>query len=216
MKKVFISLLTIIFMLIPRAASADSEVAPHSYKELASNNKFVFVMIYPNSEEVKTEDGKIYTKTGLYKNDNSIEPLWTIEGYSHKVYISSDGNYAAKLGPWPRLTEFNNRDLNQLVVTFYDRGKLTHEYYIKNLVVDASKLQKSVSHFEFSKELNFDDEQNILELETYDGSKYVFDMKTGEIASADREVNIFMTILYCVVLLAISLTVVNTIMKNNR
>jgi hypothetical protein len=216
MKKVFISILTIIFMLMPRVASADSEVAPYSYKELASNNKFVFVMIYPNSEEVKTEDGKIYTKTGLYKNDNSIEPLWTIEGYSHKVYISSDGNYAAKLGPWPRLTEFNNRDLNQLVVAFYDRGKLTHEYYIKDLVVDESKLQKSVSHFEFNKELNFDDAQNILKLETYDGSKYVFDMKTGEIASANRGVNIFITILYCVVLLAISLTAVNTIMKNNR
>lgn len=216
MKKVFISLLTMIFMLMPRVASADSEVAPHSYKELASNNKFVFIMIYPNSEEVKTEDGKIYTKTGLYKNDNSIEPLWTIEGYSHKVYISPDGNYAAKLGPWPRLTEFNNRDLNQLVVAFYDRGKLTREYYIKDLVVDENKLPRSVSHFQFNKELNFDEAQNILELETYDGSKYMFDMKTGGIASADRGVNIFMTILYCVVLLAISLTVVNTIMKNNR
>jgi hypothetical protein len=216
MKKLFISLLTIIFMLMPAVALADSEAAPHSYKELVPSNEFVFVMIYPNSEEVKTEDGKVYTKTGLYNNDNSIVPLWTIEGYSHKVYISLDGNYAAKLGPWPRLTESKNRDLNQLVVAFYDRGKLTREYYIKDLVVDANKLQRSVSHFQFNKELNFNEAQDMLELETYDGSKYVFDMKTGEIASADRGVNIFMSILYCVVLLAISVTVVNTIRKNNR
>jgi hypothetical protein len=216
MKKLFTVLLTMIFMLMPAAVFADSEVAPHSYKEAVANNKFVFVMIYPGSPEVKTEDGKVYTRTGLYKNDNSIEPLWTIEGYSHKVFISSDGNYAAKLGPWPRLGLGGSRDLNQLVVVFYDKGKLTKEYYIKDLVVDASKLQKSVSHFVFNKELSFNEEENIIRLETEDGSSYVFDMSTGEIVESQRGANVFKSIIYSAVLFAIIVVVATEIGKSYK
>ncbi len=216
MKKIIIAFLAVIFMLIPNSALADSEVAPHSYKEVVGNNKFVFVMVYPGSPEVKTEDGKAYASTGLYKNDNTTEPLWTLDGYSHKVFISSDGNYAAKLGPWPKLRPGGSRDLNQLVVAFYDKGKLTNEYYIKDLVVDAGKLQKSVSHFMFNKKLNFDEAKNIIKLETEDGSSYVFDMSTGEIIEAHRGANIFMTIIYCVVLVAIIGIVVNEIRKNHK
>lgn len=208
----------IIILLTGGKVFADSEVAPYSYKQITQDGKYVFVMLTSDKNEIKTNDGKTYMYSGLYENNNSTDPLWTVDWYSYKVYISQDGEHAAKLGPWPRLGDDRKLDLNQLAVAFYDKGNLLEEYYIKDLVIDTGRLPVSVSHFQFSKEMNFDYSTNELTFLTYDGSEYVFDISTGQITNGTirgTESKI-LTVVYIILLVFIVGGVTSKIVKTGR
>src|SRR5688500_3455468 len=87
------------------SARADKKGPPQTRKEVTADGKFVFVMLAPQTleDELKshgTEDAKnavtairnVYKKSGLYKNDGSAEPLWTVDWYA-PVTVLSDGEH---------------------------------------------------------------------------------------------------------------------------
>src|SRR4051794_23522704 len=89
---------------------ADTVAPPCTYKISSENGKFVFVMLAPDERvdcgtsdaNEKIEAKKIRTQfpmSGLYNNE-SITPLWTVDWYSHKVYLSSSGQNLVRTGPW--------------------------------------------------------------------------------------------------------------------
>src|SRR5688572_14539739 len=82
------------------AALADSPARPSSYTAISPNEKYLFVMIAPMKAEDEAADWidekaaeilairKKYTQSGLYLNDGSTKPLWTVDWYSYEVEVA--------------------------------------------------------------------------------------------------------------------------------
>ncbi len=56
-------------------------------------------------------------------------------------------------------------------------------YSVEDIVADPSSLPHSVSHYIWLKDSSFDDAKGELHVETFNGEKYVFDVRTGEVIS---------------------------------
>ena len=98
----------------------------HSYIERSTDGRFIFVMISPLSaereaaywgnEEWAAEIQPLrrkYTFSGLYRNNGSIEPLWTVDWYASSVIVASDGSHLIRLDGVYDLPEF----------TFFSEGR---------------------------------------------------------------------------------------------
>lgn len=188
-------LVTLLFFITPPEAAADRERAPEDYQIVSGNGEYVFVML-EQENFVEGQDAairKIYSRSGLYKNDGSSTPLWTIDWYSHKdeVYVSSDGKHVVRMGPWPRLgnerhPEPGGPSLKQLAVAFHENGKLLKEYTIDDLVDDTKKLSTSISHFEWKKDVELDEGLGRFTVTTLEGKRFVFDIGAGEIVERSQ------------------------------
>jgi hypothetical protein len=156
-------------------ALADRPAPPRDYMVVTEDERHVFVMLAPGNarNDDLSDISKLYSESGLYRNDESNTPLWTVDWYGD-AEPASNGVNLIRWGPWAETTD-------QLAVSFYDHGEELNHYHIRELIVDESKLQRSVSHFSWIADRHYDDEQGILELRTVDGQKYRFSVKTGRI-----------------------------------
>src|SRR5262249_16407340 len=78
--------------------------------KVVANGKYLFVMVSPhpveqearwvgpNGEKKVRELRKNYPESGLYLNDGSREPLWTIDWYRHHIDLASDGVHLVRPG----------------------------------------------------------------------------------------------------------------------
>ncbi len=162
---------------------------------MAPGGEYVFVMIAPKpveedskymppdrAEEIKRIRG-LYAESGLYRNDGSRTPLWTVDWYAYKVYPASDGIHLVRLGV-SRLG--SPLDCNDSAVEFYARGKLLRSYRIRELV-DVPRLLMSNSHFpRWSAEDQFEDASLRYSLRTVQGERFVFDAATGDMLEGSR------------------------------
>jgi hypothetical protein len=178
-------------------APADSLAPPRSYKDVTPGGKYVFVMISPRTVEADAgswneetaadirEIRRTYTRSGMYRNDGSTEPLWTVDWYAYGVELTADGAHLIRPGPWAGLRDDKTPDLGYTAVNFYARGELIRAYRIGELVDDPSRLFCSVSHFSWRKDgwVSGEFEYTIT---TLDGNRFVFDVRTGEIVSESR------------------------------
>jgi hypothetical protein len=163
-------------LALPARTMADTPAPPRDYTKETENGAYVFVMLAPERWQAIDASAvkKPYPRSGLYKNDGSATPLWTVSWYSFEVYPSSDGRHVVRMGPWAS-------DTSDLAVSFYRDGKQIKAYAIGDLVHDITKLRYTVSHFFWRKSLRYDDKQGLLFLTTTDGRDYRFSVKTGEI-----------------------------------
>jgi hypothetical protein len=174
-------------MLLPCSfAFADKPAPPFSYKQESPGGKYVFVMIAPGSIEKDVahwNEGKVaeireirrtYLKSGLYRNDVSDEPLWTVDWYAYGVEVASDGVHLIRHGPWASSTDDE-------AISFFANGKKLRTYEVRELVDKPRLMEYSVSHFRWQKDRWFDDDRLEYGLATLDGNQFVFDVRTGEI-----------------------------------
>lgn len=177
-----IGILVLLFLLVLSSSGfADSPGLPYSYKKILADGKLVFVMLSPSI--IKEPGFENYPNSGLYYNDGSNNSIWAVDWYSGEsgVFFSSDGGCLARFGPWPGLNNKGQPDLNQLAVAFYKEGQLMKQYQIGDLIVRPEILQRSVSHFTWTKRVSFDKLSNQLSITTADAIEYIFDLCTGEI-----------------------------------
>ena len=108
---------------------------------------------------------------------------WT--GTRHGVQLTPDGIHLIRPGPWAWLREDKTPDLDVEAVTFFANGRLLRTYRVGELVDDPGRVERSVSHYRWEQEgrVSGDFEYTIT---TLDGNRFVFDVRTGEIASASR------------------------------
>lgn len=184
-------ILFFLVLLTPLLVSADHIALPHSYATLSADGKFVFVMIAAIEAErdglsLRNEDKQRakairakYTTSGMYRNDGSTTPLWTVGWYSYSVLVASDGVHLVRLGPWA------NR-LSDEAFTFFNNGNEIRNYRIGDLVDSAALLPHSVSHFRWEENVHLDDQKRVLSVATLSKEKYFFDFTTGELVSARR------------------------------
>src|SRR3954453_12453404 len=84
-------------------ARASKPVLPKSYFFVPKDERFVFVMLAP--ADGPSDDGSAgaalrrkFPSSGLYRNDGSRDPLWTIDWYAHRVHLASDGIHLVRVG----------------------------------------------------------------------------------------------------------------------
>jgi hypothetical protein len=167
-------------------AFADSPVPPISYKRVSPGGGYVFVMMGDprfdswGNDPVARQLRQTYSASGLYRNDGSTEPLWTVDWYAHKVDVASDGVHLVRHGPWAMAT-------SDEAVSFFANGQLVRSYIVNWLVDDKSKLSRSVSqHFTWELSSQLDDARLEYSLQTVDGNTFTFDVSTGQIVSENR------------------------------
>ena len=164
------------------------------YSFATEDGKYLFVMLVPDQEEsVAAEDREldpkmreIYERSGLYLNDGSTSPLWTVDWYAAEVYVSSDGLHLVRVGLWPTYEsdkdfEKNGRALGQLALAFYQGGKKVRDYDISQLIQKPGKLPRGRSHFQWRERIWLDESAHRLNVITHDEQKLVFDLLTGKV-----------------------------------
>lgn len=182
-----ICVLLVILFAFSVSVFADSEAPPTDYTKETENGQYIFVMLATSDPffsggrwvQKKAEIRDKYKVSGLYKNDGSSIPLWNVYWYSFNVFPSSDGKHVVRMGPWAQSTQ-------DLAIAFYKEGKELEKYFIHDLVENKDYLQRTVSHFFWNTELQYNDKEGTVFLKTVDNTSYVFSIKTGAILKKQK------------------------------
>lgn len=139
------------------------------------------VLFYSSSiwtpEEWTSESGVTYASPGLYKDDGSNVPEWTVDWYedSSRHFIVNNGRNLIRL----------RRTTNEsgIALAFYDRGVLTKKYKVKDLIRDVDNIKSTdyCADGGWMKNRKVDNNNNTIMIETLNNEKYVFNTISGEI-----------------------------------
>ena len=174
----------IVALIDGQTALAEGMTPPTSYKMVVPGGKHVFVMIAPGNaaddfwlrNDKEAELRRLYKRSGLYLNDGSTEPVWTVDWYSRWVEAASDGVHLIRHGWW-------NFSVDQEAISFFANGNLTRTYMMRDLVDFPRLLRYSI---DWRNRGQFDDGGLKYSLGTQGGNTFVFDVRTGEIESQSR------------------------------
>ena len=180
-----------IILFFPLALVADSEALP-TQKVTASYFGSCFFKMIPQKHDY--QGLKAYGVAYCLAEDGSFKEMWKVSGwYSWRVYISDDGHYLVRMGPWASGDSVKKGDL---AVAFYMDGKLLKEYSTMDLVKDLKKIMRTASHyFWLASDATIQNSGNKFDplmfnadfwLTTIDGIKYHFDATTGTIVEEKK------------------------------
>ena len=206
MKKPF-SILPVI-LLASINVYADTERVLQPYTLETADKKYIFVMLRSGGRQdaLLPLSGK-YPQSGLYLNDGSRIPLWTVDWLGF-VILPPDGIHLVRRGPWARHEDGYNVE----ALSFFANGKLLKRYSVRDLVDFPWLLPRSVSHYAWEQVLPanspfdkvtfrlldgsesdegdqgvvIDNGAGTLKLATLNGEEYVFDLKSGGILQTNR------------------------------
>lgn len=175
--------LGMIGLMGPAGVLADTPATQCSYSVRLDEAKLVFVMIAtkedneclsqgPEKLKAATAIRKRYKTSGLY-SDNKSEPLWTVDWFSYQVFLSSNGKYLVRTGPWA------TKGADE-AISFFSDGKLIRSYDVSDIVRNISALPHSVSHFEWEKHLDINPLKTTLEVTTLEGGRLTFNLLDGK------------------------------------
>jgi hypothetical protein len=197
-----LTLLAALALLPAGAALAGKPGPPMTYTKESADKRFVFVMIAPDSleteltrwnEQTKARIKDIrtrYATSGLYKNDGSKEPLWTVDWYRAGVAVPADGVHLVRFGRSPffrgKAKPLTKEALKVEGLAFFARGKLLREYSIAELVDRPEQLPRGASIFKWVKTRELLDGAQQFRIVTYDGNRVLFDLKTGKILKKEQ------------------------------
>ncbi len=180
-----------IFIVSP-PVRADSPAPPVPWMKTAGRGEYLFKMV-PAKVHLKGDDFVIdresYGAAYQISEEGELQELWRTEGwYTFEGYLSEDGRYFVRIGPWASDQE-NHTDL---AVAFYDKGKLLKEYAVRQLIKKPDLLEYSVSHYMWrpsvqTEPTGFYDDTDTFILVMIDKTAYCFDAKTGDILNTTRD-----------------------------
>ena len=199
--------------LAPGFVYADSERGPSPYAQPTANGKYLFVMLVPGQSDsgdiplwdpargtVKDIPAR-FPASGLYLNDGSTAPLWTVDWYAPSVTVLSDGIHLIRRGPWAKR-------ISEEALTLFANGKLLRSYNINDLVDTSIILPHTVSHFAWEDDRVLDESNHSLVLTTLSKETYKFDYTTGKLVTARRPLRavvafglaiaLFVSLRYCI------------------
>lgn len=155
--------------LLIKGASADQPLPPPELKTICSTSGFFCAEMDPDRN-----------LTTVYRRraGGVREPLWSMRGWFRVAALSSDGEYLVTGYDGVNLLPLDYRK-DQVMLSFYDRGKLIREVRLNELVTDFSKLEKTASHYQWGHYLgiNADDHYTV---ELPDKRWVLFNVKTGQ------------------------------------
>jgi hypothetical protein len=172
-------------------AAADSLAPARSYTRVTPDGRHVLVMLssWPGDADGSTPEARevrrirrSYPRSGLYRNDGSATPLWTVDWWAQHVEPASDGVHMVR-----RSLAVSSAAAE--AVAFFKGGKLLRSYRINELVDDPARLPRSVSHLHWLQESRLDDVGLQYFVTTVEGKRFVFDSRTGAIVREPRPVS---------------------------
>lgn len=173
---------------LPSLSFADEPNLVRDFSQASPNGEFLFVLLANDTIDSYNQAGSVlhneslrqsYSQSGLYRNDGSNTPLWTVDWNANEVIVSSDGHSLVRWGPFPVAGRFD-----EVALEFYRDGRLLRSYRVEDLVREPSSLPETVSHYLWLKTSNYDDTIGQLSLETETGEQYRFDLQSGAIVEA--------------------------------
>jgi hypothetical protein len=194
----------------PRPAAATSLGPLPGYTISTPDGRYLFVMLSPwrespqSLDEVSRALREKYPASGLYPRDDPTQALWTVDWYTPRecVWMSSDATYLVVGSDWPR-------DLDEsawegpggsgvqpasarpemsgwTVLSFHTNGRLTRTVTFREVVTYPSEFPVRVSsgrarHVRWLRSLRLDEGEMTLTAVAHDGTRTVFDLRTGEL-----------------------------------
>lgn len=179
-------LIVAVVLLLPSTkVFADSPAPIRDFSRETPNGEFLFVMLAQDIDDAYNQRGSVeedellrqtYPQSGMYRNDGSTTPLWTVDWNAFGVTLSDDGRHLVRWGPWPFQGNYF-----EIAVEFYRDGKLLRSYKVDDLVAMPMALPHSVSHYRWLEDAGDDLNNNTIWVQTYEGRRYVFDLTTGKV-----------------------------------
>jgi hypothetical protein len=149
-----------VLLLTPPAVLAKIYVPPpYSYKVFSADRQFVFVMLAnspvetdassadaearishadTSADEVRALRG-VYRKSGMYRNDGSEDPLWTVNWFAHphwtELFVASDGDHLVRMSLYAGEPDGE-------ALAFFDKRKLIRSYQLKDFLGHPERLQE--------------------------------------------------------------------------
>lgn len=163
------------------SAEGDDEASQVAYVVAGRYGRCYFKMVPDPKARYDPRRGQGYAYEVSDKGPDKL--LWQTAGwYAHRTAISVWGRYLVRLGNWPRGHKPSN---DHLGIAFYDRGKLIKRYSTKELIKDLSKVEPSVSHYEFLKKVVgfLPNSDRLFRIVAVDGKRWTFDVTNGKIVS---------------------------------
>jgi hypothetical protein len=138
------------------------------------------------NDEDEAESQRIrakYKTSGLYLNDGSTTPLWTVDWYSHShhVLVASDGQHLIRRGYW-------TESLDDEALTFFADGKEIRSYKAGDLFYSSVLFPSMMEVFFWHEDTRLDEAKDRLTLTTTLKDRYDFDYTTGELIKSQSPV----------------------------
>ena len=193
------------------AASAFAAPLPEpiSYAKPCPGDRFVFVAFGSKEAEAKLKDGDNkrhaesvrakYPVPGMYRAGDGAELIYELDGYvpDDNVYLSGDGRSVIRIeGDWWRTKaytggtrlapEVEQTQLDAPAIRFFEDGRLLKSHPLKSLVTDPILLPHTPEHILWIGGAIHREDAGEFYLFTQDANKITFDVRTGEIVSAEK------------------------------
>jgi hypothetical protein len=188
---------------------ADQEGTFTAYTAETADKKHLFVMLNCGDENYKNYlSDSIYKKCGMYLNDGSATPLWTVD-WSGNIFLPNGGEVVVKRGKWAR----TSGNYQEEALTFFSHGEPLKTYSTKDLIDFPWLLLHSSSHyvwiakselftsshgvgaftkinnnegFDTNTGVEIDNLNKTMSVKTVFSDEIIFDLTTGEILSVYR------------------------------
>jgi hypothetical protein len=221
MKRCLLAFLTIICGALQVRAD---QVGFSPYRIVSSDGRYLFVMLH--DRQGHTHGQYDYPANGLYLNDGSKTPLWTVDWVSY-AHLPSDGVHVVK-----QARAWSEAGYDSEAITFFAYGRPIKSYTVRDLLDFPSLLPHTTTMYKwsqgfsryhgesntpvmfmsdndryFSKSVTFDESTHTMTLRTLQGNVFVFDVNTGEILEARRPVRTSVLVALVVGLIAYCLYV---------
>lgn len=131
----------------------------------------------PACELQNEEKLKDYLPSGLYRNvDNELSgnPLWMVDFYARKVFLSNDGQ--ALVVPGGRASSPDD-----VGVSFYRQGEKIKSYKVLELYDSAWLYSRSLHGFSWTADTRYLPDEEKYYIQTSSGKEYYFDIYSGRI-----------------------------------
>lgn len=191
-------LLVLSILVLVRNLQADTPADPIPLVTASASGSLFFKMVPPKGHVENDKyvlDRQPFGVAYRVDEDGRLIELWRTQGwYTFQAFLSNDGHFLVRMGPW---SEGKEASVEDLAIAFYQDGKLLKDYSTADLLKDKSAVRRTVSHYRWrapefinispgdnvqvpDTELKLDDD-GIIKLRTSEGTLIQFDSKTGDI-----------------------------------
>jgi hypothetical protein len=219
MRKIFLTFLFSLTLLLTVFAQHPTFAWMYSYTAETADKKYLFVMRDVGRSEYFISDK--YEKSGMYLNDGSTTPLWTVD-WKESIYLPNDGKHIIRLGRLKYSATYREE-----AFTFLAEGNALKTYETIDLIdfpwllphssngygINYSPLDPNLQHdgvmmkvdnfnyYPINSGAVFDNEKQTMQIETFHGDKYLFDFNTGNIISSERPSRNLAFALFCALII---------------
>lgn len=131
----------------------------------------------------KLPEGTVYK---MDERGNLLE-WWKTEGwYTFNAYLSDDGRFLVRMGPWAS----DEEHLSDLALAFYDKGKLLKEYRVSELLRNPGSIQLTSGHYFWQPASQTKPDRlrgRKFYLTTIEKTTYTFALETGDIVATGTD-----------------------------